>query len=90
MEGSVVNKSQESRRVLTPFAVTIQANNWFHLGWLDAVLGSEMQAFDSPDDLVRDEDCEAYSDGFEVGVETKYDLTDVIKKMRELKQFVVR
>lgn len=84
-----MNKSQSRSVLLTPFAVTIQADNWFHLGWLDAVLGSERQAFDSPDDLVRDEDCEAYGDGFEMGVDTRFDLTDVIKKMREFKQLVV-
>lgn len=78
-----------AERQKTPFSVTIQADNWFHLGWLDAVLGSPMRTFDDPDKPVLDEDCEAYDDGFEMADDAGFDITDIVTRMRKLNQLSV-
>lgn len=73
-----------------PPDVIIKADNWFHLGWLHAVLGLEKWHFDSMDYLVADENCEAYIDGYQMAMESGFDIiTGVVKAMTERGQLKI-
>lgn len=72
--------------VINPPPVTIQANNWFHAGWLDAALGQPRRKFESPDHPVRDDDIDAYVDGYDTGKKTGFDFTRTVARMAELGQ----
>lgn len=78
--------------VLDPPGVLLTANNWFHEGWLFAVLGLPRKEFDDPDNPVRDIDIESWEWGYKTAKETYSfaPFTETCQRMIELKQIVAK
>lgn len=76
--------------VTIPPPLTIRANNWFHDGWLHAVLGLGKRIWDNVDDPVRDEDIDAWVDGYDMAVETDFDIRPVFAMLVAHGQLVVK
>jgi hypothetical protein len=74
----------------TPDSFLIDANNWFHAGWLAGVLGLPQRVFNDVNRPVRDVDCDAWHEGYNVAIDTRYVFTDIVTRMRELGQLTVK
>lgn len=75
-----------------PLSIMITPNNWFNLGWLEAVLGRPSQSgreWDDRDKPINDVDIDMYQDGYDMGLGMDFDLTQVFKRMLDLKILMI-
>src|SRR5688572_20319367 len=72
--------------------INIVTDNYFHLGWMDSVLGSDRR-FDDKRLVINykltKNDIESYNEGYQMSVECNFELTDIIRKMRKLGQILI-